>query len=156
MRRSATNSESSGLRISAESIVAPLTLPGYFDLGIAPSHTFKVKDVDLKVEVPARMLLAGTVLAGGRVRAATEELKRAASLLPDDPALVVQVAQSASGEFQKTAGTLTSFTPSYGAPEQFNRAHGATGPWTGSDAQVQSKGAGLVHLIAGSPEYQLI
>jgi uncharacterized protein (DUF1800 family) len=32
----------------------------------------------------------------------------------------------------------------------------ATGAWTGSDAQVQAKGAGLVHLIAGSPEYQLV
>jgi len=32
----------------------------------------------------------------------------------------------------------------------------STGAWTGSDAQVQSKGAGLVHLIGGSPEYQLI
>ena len=32
----------------------------------------------------------------------------------------------------------------------------ATGAWTGSDAQVQTKAAGLVHLIAGSPEYQLI
>jgi uncharacterized protein (DUF1800 family) len=32
----------------------------------------------------------------------------------------------------------------------------ATGPWTGSDAQVQLKSAGLVHLIAGSPEYQLV
>jgi hypothetical protein len=32
----------------------------------------------------------------------------------------------------------------------------ATTNWTGSDAQVQSKGAGLVHLIGGSPEYQLI
>jgi uncharacterized protein (DUF1800 family) len=32
----------------------------------------------------------------------------------------------------------------------------ATGAWTGSDVQVQAKGAGLVHLIAGSPEYQLI
>jgi hypothetical protein len=32
----------------------------------------------------------------------------------------------------------------------------ATGAWTGSDAQVQTKSAGLVHLIAGSPEYQLI
>jgi uncharacterized protein (DUF1800 family) len=31
----------------------------------------------------------------------------------------------------------------------------ATGAWSGSDAQVQSKAAGLVHLIAGSPEYQL-
>jgi uncharacterized protein (DUF1800 family) len=32
----------------------------------------------------------------------------------------------------------------------------ATGAWTGADTQVQSKSAGLVHLVAGSPEYQLI
>jgi uncharacterized protein (DUF1800 family) len=32
----------------------------------------------------------------------------------------------------------------------------ATGAWTGSSAQIQAKAAGLVHLIAGSPEYQLI
>ena len=29
----------------------------------------------------------------------------------------------------------------------------ATGAWTGSDTQLQSKASGLVHLIAGSPEY---
>jgi uncharacterized protein (DUF1800 family) len=32
----------------------------------------------------------------------------------------------------------------------------ATGAWTRTDTQVQSKAVGLVHLIAGSPEYQLI
>jgi len=32
----------------------------------------------------------------------------------------------------------------------------ATGAWTGTDTQVQSKSAGLVHLLAGSPEYQFI
>ena len=31
----------------------------------------------------------------------------------------------------------------------------ATGAWTGSDAQLQAKAPGLVHLIVGSPEYQL-
>jgi len=31
----------------------------------------------------------------------------------------------------------------------------ATGAWTGSDAQLQAKSSGLVHLIAGLPEYQL-
>jgi uncharacterized protein (DUF1800 family) len=31
----------------------------------------------------------------------------------------------------------------------------ATGAWTGGDAQRQAKGPGLVHLIGGSPEYQL-
>jgi uncharacterized protein (DUF1800 family) len=32
----------------------------------------------------------------------------------------------------------------------------ATGPWTGSDAQLEAKASGLAHLIAGSPEYQLV
>jgi uncharacterized protein (DUF1800 family) len=32
----------------------------------------------------------------------------------------------------------------------------ANGAWSGSDAQLQAKSAGLVHLIAGSPEYQFV
>jgi uncharacterized protein (DUF1800 family) len=32
----------------------------------------------------------------------------------------------------------------------------ATGAWTGADAQLQTKVPGLVHLIAGSPEYQFL
>jgi uncharacterized protein (DUF1800 family) len=32
----------------------------------------------------------------------------------------------------------------------------ATGPWTGSNAQVQNKTAGLFHLVAGTPEYQFV
>jgi len=43
-------------------------------------------------------------------------------------AKVVQDAQKMG--FGKTAGHITSFTPLYGAPEQFNRQYGATGPWT--------------------------
>ncbi len=32
----------------------------------------------------------------------------------------------------------------------------ATGAWSASDAQIQAKTAGLMHLIAGLPEYQLV
>jgi hypothetical protein len=32
----------------------------------------------------------------------------------------------------------------------------ATGAWTGSPAQVQNKVTGLVHLVAGTPEYQFV
>src|SRR4029077_8281659 len=32
----------------------------------------------------------------------------------------------------------------------------ATGAWTGSDTQLQRKAPGIVHLLAGSPEYQLV
>jgi uncharacterized protein (DUF1800 family) len=31
----------------------------------------------------------------------------------------------------------------------------ATGAWTGTDAQLQAKAPGLVHLLVGAPEYQL-
>jgi formylglycine-generating enzyme required for sulfatase activity len=45
---------------------------------------------------------------------------------------IAKVAQFAAehGGFTKTGGHVTSFTPAYGAPEQFSRAQGATGPWT--------------------------
>ena len=42
----------------------------------------------------------------------------------------VQDAQADSHAFRKTSGTVTSFTPMYGAPEQFARSNGPTGPWT--------------------------
>jgi formylglycine-generating enzyme required for sulfatase activity len=45
-------------------------------------------------------------------------------------AKVVQDAQKMAGTFAKTSGQVTSFTPAYGAPEQFSRSNGATGPWT--------------------------
>jgi formylglycine-generating enzyme required for sulfatase activity/serine/threonine protein kinase len=45
-------------------------------------------------------------------------------------AKVVNDAQKMAGSFTKTSGNVTSFTPAYGAPEQFSRTHGATGPWT--------------------------
>lgn len=45
-------------------------------------------------------------------------------------AKVVSDAQKMAGTFTKTSGMLTSFTPAYGAPEQFSRTHGSTGPWT--------------------------
>jgi uncharacterized protein (DUF1800 family) len=32
----------------------------------------------------------------------------------------------------------------------------ATGPWTGSQGQLQNKVAGVVHLVAGTPEYQFV
>jgi formylglycine-generating enzyme required for sulfatase activity/serine/threonine protein kinase len=45
-------------------------------------------------------------------------------------AKVVSDAQKMAGTFTKTSGQVTSFTPAYGAPEQFSRTHGSTGPWT--------------------------
>jgi formylglycine-generating enzyme required for sulfatase activity/serine/threonine protein kinase len=45
-------------------------------------------------------------------------------------AKVVQDLQRQAGSFAQTQGVVSSFTPAYGAPEQFSRSHGSTGPWT--------------------------
>ena len=50
-------------------------------------------------------------------------------------------------EFQKTKGAVSSFTPGYGAPEQFSRSLGATGPWT----DVYALGLVFTELLAGRP-----
>ncbi len=68
------------------------------------------------------------VLNGDPRDAAVEAGASGVKLLDFGIAKVVQDAQKMG--FGKTAGHITSFTPVYGAPEQFNRAYGSTGPWT--------------------------
>ncbi len=59
---------------------------------------------------------------------------------------IAKVVQSAADHgFTKTGGQVTSFTPSYGAPEQFSRARGATGPWT----DVYALGLMVSELLSG-------
>ena len=49
-----------------------------------------------------------------------------------------------------TGQDITSFTPNYGAPEQFSRSHGATGPWT----DVFAMALILVEMMAGRAALQ--
>ena len=81
---------------------------------LALAHSKGIAHRDVK---PANIFVLGDAAAGGGVK-----------LLDFGIAKVVQDAQKMG--FGKTAGHITSFTPLYGAPEQFNRAYGSTGPWT--------------------------
>lgn len=47
----------------------------------------------------------------------------------------------------KTGTNVTSFTPQYGAPEQFSRSYGATGPWT----DVFALALVVVEMLVGKP-----
>ncbi|AKV03114.1 Adenylate cyclase [Labilithrix luteola] len=87
---------------------------------LALAHKKGIAHRDVK---PANVFVLGdpATLAGNTDSAGVK-------LLDFGIAKVVQDAQKMG--FGKTAGHITSFTPLYGAPEQFNRGYGATGPWT--------------------------
>lgn len=59
---------------------------------------------------------------------------------------IAKVMQQTQGATQNATGMqISSFTPNYGAPEQFDRTYGATGPWT----DVFQMALVLVEIIRG-------
>ncbi|MEO8796927.1 MAG: serine/threonine-protein kinase, partial [Polyangiaceae bacterium] len=83
---------------------------------LAVAHRLKVAHRDIK---PGNIFVIGDPRGACTVK-----------LLDFGIAKVVSDAQKDGGGFAETSGQVTSFTPAYGAPEQFTRTHGATGPWT--------------------------
>ena len=59
---------------------------------------------------------------------------------------VAKVVQDAHAPFSRT-GRQSSFTPAYGAPEQFSPDHGSTGPWT----DVFALALVLTEIVTGTP-----
>jgi uncharacterized protein (DUF1800 family) len=90
----------------------------------------------------ARMNFASTLAGNQKFKLATAVKAANASKTPE--ALLSYMLDALPGAPLDSAVT----------GELANYLH-ATGAWTGSDAQLQAKAPGLVHLIAGSPEYQL-
>lgn len=69
---------------------------------------------------------ANLFVLGGEARSGQATVKvldfGVAKMMSDNTQLKAALAKTGMG--------ITSFTPQYGAPEQFNRSYGATGPWT--------------------------
>jgi uncharacterized protein (DUF1800 family) len=91
----------------------------------------------------ARMNFASTLAGNQKFNLATSVKKANASATPETLlAYFVDALVTAPMDPSVTA-------------ELGNYLH-ANGAWTGSDAQLQAKSPGVVHLIAGSPEYQFV
>jgi uncharacterized protein (DUF1800 family) len=89
----------------------------------------------------ARLNFAAQLAANQRFNVATAAKTATATGSPD-ALLAFITTQLASAPFSSSVtGELANYLR-------------ATGAWTGTDAQIQQKAAGLVHLVAGSPEYQ--
>ena len=81
-------------------------------------HRHGVAHRDLK---PANLLVVG-----GNAHAPDATVK----ILDFGVAKMMLDNKSVKSALGATGKTVTAFTPYYGAPEQFSRRHGATGPWT--------------------------
>jgi len=82
---------------------------------LAVAHSQKIAHRDVK---PANIFLTDV---GG---------KRTAKVLDFGIAKVLSDHRGYTTALEATAQAPTAFTPRYGAPEQFNKQRGATGPWT--------------------------
>ena len=86
---------------------------------------------------------ANIFMMGSDARAADTPCK----LLDFGVAKIVSEHAKVSAALAKTGVAITSFTPRYGAPEQFTRSYGATGPWT----DVYSVALLACEMLTGRP-----
>ena len=85
--------------------------------GLALAHHHGIAHRDVK---PANIFVIGDARSPDAVT----------KILDFGIAKVVAEAHARNGGFARTERAFTAFTPAYGAPEQFSRDHGSTGPWT--------------------------
>jgi formylglycine-generating enzyme required for sulfatase activity len=102
--------------IAPRSLQAAITLLTPAANALALAHERGVAHRDVK---PGNLFVTGAPRGGDA----------SVKVLDFGIAKVVADAKSHEG-FNSTIADLTSFTPAYGAPEQFSKALGATGPWT--------------------------
>jgi hypothetical protein len=91
----------------------------------------------------ARMNFASDLARVQEFNLASAAQSAAATRTPDDLLAFVLGALGTPALDRGVIGELSTYTR-------------ATGAWTASPTQVQNKAAGLVHLVAGTAEYQFV
>jgi eukaryotic-like serine/threonine-protein kinase len=118
------------LGVGGRSLAEAVDLLDPIARALAVAHEQGVAHRDVK---PANIFLADV---GGRL---------AVKVLDFGIAKVITETRSLTKAFEATGRSLQAFTAHYGAPEQFSRRFGATGPWT----DVFALALVFVELIAG-------
>lgn len=121
--------------------VAPWTLPQVVQLlgpiaqALEIAHQRGIAHRDIK---PGNIFILGS---GARTGSATVKLLDfgVAKMMTENTQMKAALA--------KTGSSISSFTPLYGAPEQFTRSYGATGPWT----DVFALALVIVEMLLGRP-----
>lgn len=109
------------LTLEAERGLPPRTILEVVELldsaiaGIALAHREGIAHRDIK---PENLIVVGDARKPGAIVKVV------------DFGIAKVMAGECGTELLQTGTAITPFTPYYGAPEQFSRSHGATGPWT--------------------------
>jgi eukaryotic-like serine/threonine-protein kinase len=104
-------------------------------LEVAHSHNIAHRDIK-----PANLFVIGDPRGAGAF----------VKILDFGIAKVMAEHAQLSTSLAQTGKEITAFTPNYGAPEQYSRTHGATGPWT----DVFALALIMVEMLAGTPALQ--
>jgi len=99
-------------------LAAVVSLLGQAAGALDVAHGKGIAHRDIK---PANLFVLGEDARGGKATLKVLDFG-VAKMMSDNTQLKAALAKTGMG--------ITSFTPQYGAPEQFNRSYGATGPWT--------------------------
>ncbi len=103
--------------------------------------------------------VAGWVLGPGWFSTGTmlARMNFASTLASNQKFKLASAAAPARSSPQALASFMTTrLTADFSSTSDLAAYAASGGPWTGSDAQLQAKAAGLAHLILGSPEYQFV
>jgi len=118
--------------MQARSLAEAMTLLDPVAVAVDVAHRAKIAHRDLK---PANIMIMGDP------RGTNVPVK----VLDFGIAKVMAEREQLQQQLQQTGHQVTAFTPNHGAPEQFSRNYGATGPWT----DVFAMALILVELLRG-------
>ncbi len=123
-------------KVGGRSLADAITLLDPVARGLATAHGMGVAHRDIK---PANLFLKTSA------DQKTDKARRSLKIVDFGIAKVMGDSEDVMKAYEATGESIHAFSPRYGAPEQFARKYGATGPWT----DVFALALVLIEVVAG-------